>query len=107
MNMNEYQERAAKTAVYPKDKALEYLALGLVSEAGEVAGKVKKYLRGDDVTFGELRDQLEAECGDVIWYLAQLNDLMGVPLGDTAQTNLQKLTDRKARGKLTGNGDNR
>jgi len=107
MNMNEYQERAAKTAVYPKDKALEYLALGLVSEAGEVAGKVKKYLRGDDVTFGELRDQLEAECGDVIWYLAQLNDLMGVPLGDIAQTNLQKLTDRKARGKLTGNGDNR
>jgi NTP pyrophosphatase (non-canonical NTP hydrolase) len=107
MNMNEYQERAAKTAVYPKDKALEYLALGLVSEAGEVAGKVKKYLRGDDVTFGELRNQLEAECGDVIWYLAQLNDLMGVPLGDVAQTNLQKLTDRKARGKLTGNGDKR
>jgi len=107
MNMNEYQERAAKTAVYPKDKALEYLALGLVSEAGEVAGKVKKYLRGDDVTFGELRDQLEAECGDVIWYLAQLNYLMGVPLGDVAQGNLQKLADRQSRGKLTGNGDKR
>lgn len=107
MKLNEYQEKTAKTAVYPQDSALEYLALGLVNEAGEVAGKIKKYLRGDGVCFGELREQIEAESGDVLWYLAQLNDLMGVPLFDVAQSNLDKLNDRQKRGKLTGNGDKR
>ena len=41
----EYQRKAAETAIFPKEKALEYLALGLTSEAGEVAGKVKKIIR--------------------------------------------------------------
>ena len=46
-----YEQQAGETAIFPKDKALEYLALGLTSEAGEVAGKVKKLIRD-----GELRE---------------------------------------------------
>ena len=34
MNMNEYQRRASLTAIYPKEKAFEYLAAGLAAEAG-------------------------------------------------------------------------
>ena len=40
-----YENLAGQTAIFPKDRALEYLALGMTSEAGEVAGKVKKLIR--------------------------------------------------------------
>ena len=41
---NAYQEQAKTTAIFPPDKALEYLSLGLAGEAGEVANKVKKII---------------------------------------------------------------
>ena len=44
---DDYQERAKSTAVYPSERALEYLSLGLASEAGEVASLVSKWVRGD------------------------------------------------------------
>jgi len=46
----EYQIRAAETAIFPKEKALEYITLGLTGEAGEIANKVKKLIRdGADI----------------------------------------------------------
>ena len=68
MELNKYQEWTNTTAIFPKEKALEYLALGLVSEAGEVAGKVKKLIRDGKIDTNDLI----AELGDVFWYLAQL-----------------------------------
>ena len=47
MQASEYQEKTKLFAVYPELQSLEYLGLGLASEAGEVAGKIKKWLRGD------------------------------------------------------------
>ena len=47
MDWKEYCERTEDTAIYPKEKRLEYLAMGLAGEAGEVANLVKKYIRGD------------------------------------------------------------
>ena len=46
MQANEYQKRTMDTAIYPQAGSgspieLYYLALGLTSEAGEVAGKVR------------------------------------------------------------------
>ena len=45
MKLNDYQVFTRTTAIYPKDKADVYLALGLASESGEVAGKLKKHIR--------------------------------------------------------------
>lgn len=42
MYLNQYQQTAKETAIYPKERAIEYLTLGLTGEAGEVANKVKK-----------------------------------------------------------------
>ena len=46
--MNEYQADMAHTAIY-KDKII-YPLFGLVNEAGEVAGKVKKIMRDEHVS---------------------------------------------------------
>ena len=59
---DEYQEKARETAIYPEKDALPYLSLGLVSEAGEVAGKVKKLIR--DGT----QSDVASEIGDVLPY---------------------------------------
>ena len=40
--MNDYQRAAVSTAIYKKEHAVIYPALGLAAEAGEVANKVKK-----------------------------------------------------------------
>ena len=103
MTADFYEERASLTAIYPKEKALEYLALGLTSEAGEVAGKVKKLIRdgkGD-------KNAIASEIGDVLWYCAMLAKETKVPLNDIMKDNLKKLYSRKERGTLQGSGDNR
>ena len=41
----DYQARACETAIFPKNQAMEYLTLGLTGEAGEIANKVKKFIR--------------------------------------------------------------
>ena len=98
-----YENYASQTAIFPKEKALEYLALGLTSEAGEVAGKVKKLIRdgkGD-------KKAIASEIGDVLWYCAMLAKETDVPLNDIMKENLRKLHSRKERGTLSGSGDER
>ena len=105
MDLKTYQAAAHETAVYPADRALEYVALGLAGEAGEVSNKVKKLIRdGDDQ--GK-REVIASELGDALWYIAELATVLGADLEDIAKCNIAKLNDRRFRGKLQGNGDNR
>jgi len=79
--------------------------MGLASEAGEVAGKVKKKIRdGEPANF---KEQLASELGDVFWYLAMLTDEAGLNLSDIAFNNLNKLYKRKINDTLQGSGDDR
>lgn len=109
----DYQVSTRETAVYPEVGegsliALNYVALGLAGEGGEVAGKVKKIWRDDaGIITGAKAEAIEAELGDVLWYLARFADELGVSLQDIAQANLDKLNSRKARGVIGGSGDNR
>ena len=104
-----YENLAGQTAIFPKDKALEYLALGMTSEAGEVAGKVKKLIRdGEDVEGFEMKKlAIASEIGDVLWYCAMMAKEVGVPLNEIMKENLKKLHGRKERGTLQGSGDDR
>jgi NTP pyrophosphatase (non-canonical NTP hydrolase) len=106
MNFSEYQVFALKTAVYGIEHQVVYPTLGLASEAGEVAGKVKKYMR-DGRSFTFLRDQLRDELGDVLWYIATLAHDLDLDLDEVALNNIKKLNDRKSRGVISGSGDNR
>ena len=108
MTFNDYQTQAHETAVYPQEQALAYLALGLASEAGEVAGKVKKILRGDfSLGNGGRKHELVMELSDVLWYCAELSRHLGYDLDDVAKLNLAKLKQRAAVNKIKGDGDSR
>ena len=107
MTLDGYQEHAHRTAVYPPALALEYLTLGLVGEAGELANKLKKVLRGDFDDQSEAYDLMANELGDVLWYLAELANELGYSLDVIAQRNLKKLNKRMDENKIRGSGDNR
>lgn len=107
MTLGLYQEEASKYAVYPGQDdimGMFYTAFGLASEAGEVAGKIKKIMRGDpDVTIEDVADEL----GDTLWYVAMLAKEIGYLLPEIADMNLTKLLDRTERDQIRGNGDDR
>src|SRR3989338_4058661 len=110
MNLNEYQKKALTTAGYDEKYKVIYPALGLGNEAGEVLGKVKKWLRGDDgegIISNERKDALKEELGDVLWYLAVLSHDLGLSFDDVAKTNINKLQSRNKRGTIKGDGDKR
>jgi NTP pyrophosphatase (non-canonical NTP hydrolase) len=109
MNFTEYQSKSRATAKYPAiGHAVIYPTLGLVNEAGEVAGKIKKVFRDKNGEISpETREALKAELGDVLWYLAQTCTELELSLDEVAESNITKLLDRQARGKIQGDGDNR
>jgi NTP pyrophosphatase (non-canonical NTP hydrolase) len=108
LDFAEYQRQASRTAIYDDADVVVYPALGLVSEAGEVAVKVKKVLRDDKGQFlPEKRQEIAKEIGDVLWYIAALCTDLNVDMEAVAQGNLDKLNSRLARGVLGGSGDNR
>ncbi len=103
-SFDEYQTAARKTSFCPPEHKITYPAIGLAGEAGELANKVKKLLRGD-TNRDELMDGIKAEMGDILWYLAALADGIGVDLSAVAGDNIAKLADRTAREALRGAGD--
>jgi len=110
ITLKEYQDWTVTTAMYPHAETgnveeLMYLALGLVGEAGEVANKVKKLFRDGDNQ--DLRTELAKELGDVMWYMGRLSSVLDVDLTETLAKNVAKRESRKARGVITGSGDNR
>ena len=108
MSFDIYQEKTGETAIYPPEKALEYLTLGLCSEAGEVAGKLKKIIRDNNgIVDEDAAQKLSIEIGDVLWYVAQLATTLGLQLSEVAEDNLSKLASRKNKGTITGSGDYR
>ena len=101
MNFDTYEKLANETdLVHP----INYYFLGLVEESGEVAGLRKRFLR-DEGNIDEIK--LKKELGDVLWYIAMIGKRYGISMDDVAVTNIQKLTDRKERGVITGSGDER
>ena len=108
MTFEEYQKEARKTAVFPEHRGLEYTALGLTGEAGEVADKVKKVIRDNDGYCDQSRkEELAKELGDVMWYMSMVSDQLGIKLEDIAKMNVGKLKERQTKGTLKGSGDNR
>jgi NTP pyrophosphatase (non-canonical NTP hydrolase) len=104
-----YQEQSRKTySDIETNDPIVYPTLGLVNEAGEFAGKIKKIFRDKGGTISDDdRDALKGELGDVLWYLTQICTNLGLSLEEVAEANLDKLFSRLERGKIQGEGDHR
>lgn len=121
LSLKEYQRRAMETCLPTADN-FSYMILNLVGEVGEFASKVAKAIRKDQLgiykeellvkesgkeLFQVMDAELMAEAGDILWQLSGLCSVMGWSLDEVAEANLDKLANRKQRGKIDGNGDNR
>ena len=106
MDIDRYQELTRRTAIYPNREALVYTSLGLNDESGEVAGAVKKHIRGD---YGEeeLRSRVKSEAGDTLWYWVRLLDELDIDASDAMEKNANKVLDRLERDKIRGDGEER
>lgn len=123
MDADEYQAKAVSTEIY-SDAAMEFISLSFLEqirwlklaycagklngEAGEAAEIVFKAFRGNGgYLSGEDKVRLQKELGDIVWYVSNIAQLIGVPLSEIMQQNVDKLQDRKERGVLHGYGDDR
>jgi len=119
MNFQEYQEAQQSTAVY---NSVMYPFGSIAEEAGEVMGKINKYVRKEDVDYEDailgsaepmdtvsenLRYGLLQELGDVLWQVSACATELGVSLETIAELNLNKTKHRALRGTLNGEGDDR
>ena len=113
LSLDTYQAGALRTARFDPRMGIIYPALGVAGEAGELAEKVKKWLRDDkpasvsELPSGDRAEAIKKELGDVLWYASVFAAMMGWSLSDVALTNLEKLYDRADRGVIHGEGDNR
>lgn len=107
MQFDYYQSQAKTTAIYPVGAEVTYPLIGLIGEVGEFANKYKKTIRDNLPVDAEFMKYAQAELGDILWYLANIADDLGISLDEVAEDNLAKLFSRKQRGVLGGSGDER
>jgi NTP pyrophosphatase (non-canonical NTP hydrolase) len=88
-----YRNFVIKTA---KTITLEHAVFGLVEEAGEVAGVLKRLYRGD-FTFkpAEFRSKMLEELGDLRWYLELCCVCLVTSVKELEQGNRRKLQQNK------------
>src|SRR3990167_6560549 len=99
MHGNEYQANAKKTAHYPKEHAIYYVAMGLAGETGELINKIKKIIRDDNnILTEERKEQIKQELGDIMWYVAMICEETGLNLDEVMKYNNDKLLSRLDRG---------
>lgn len=120
---NEYQQFTKSLAQYntnvnmhnPMTRGMEkldyiYPILACAEEAGEVAGKVAKFIRKSltqQVDYEALRQDLKKELGDLQFQVSEAARMLGFTLQEIIDGNVEKLQDRVERGVLIGEGDNR
>jgi NTP pyrophosphatase (non-canonical NTP hydrolase) len=109
MTFDEYQKQSKGTAQFSDFvPGWVYLTLGLAGESGEVVDKIKKIVRNDNGVFSDdAKLEIKKELGDVLWYISQLCEELGLSMGEVAELNRAKLEDRKARDVIKSRGDNR
>lgn len=78
-----------------RDDGVIHAALGLASEAGEIAGIVQKW-QGQGHALD--REALLDELGDVLWFAAKLARMLDVPLSRVMLANVAKLERRYPHG---------
>lgn len=124
VDFNSYQKFTESMAVYNEDGHLRvgddfislpwlYPAYALAEEVGEVTGKIAKFVRKskqfEDIpaAIRQLQFDVGLELGDALFQLSETARKFGWTLQEIADANVTKLSDRRERGVIVGEGDSR
>ena len=93
MDFSEYVERASATdTITDLEKAILIGLLGIAGEAGSVVSEAKKWFRDGALSPG-LRDCVQEELGDLLWYIALVARRLEIDLNAVAEANLRKVNE--------------
>lgn len=123
MTANEYQQAAIRTLkntyknidesgkiVAPSEQMILHALMGICSEAGEIADNIKKhFIYSQALDY----DNIDEECGDLLWYITILLYATGYTIEDAMLDNIEKLkirypekyTDELAKERLDKKGE--
>ena len=92
MKANDYQKLAARTINNKLTMGeMERHALhGMVGEIGEIHSIYQKFYQEHALN----DEHLKKECGDLLWFIAELCTVRGWDLGEIMQMNIDKLRAR-------------
>lgn len=111
ITFREYQDACLNTWVSSDDPLRDELRinLGLMGELGEIAEPEKKFHRGDPnwQDGQKLRDTVSKEIGGLLYYVAMKANMYDLDLDDILAENVEILADRKERGVIMGDGNER
>jgi len=94
VEIGDYQRRAqASDRQAQGEHALIVPLLGLAGETGTLLSSYKKWLRDGDA-HRLFREKTVEDLGDILWYLANVAEKLGVSLEDVAAANLIKTRNR-------------
>lgn len=96
MRMNEYQDLARRTQNPGLNltERKEHALMGMVSEVGEICAHWQKVHQGHAMDV----DAVIGEVGDLMWFIAELCDVLRVDLETVAARNIDKLRRRYPQG---------
>jgi NTP pyrophosphatase (non-canonical NTP hydrolase) len=93
MNINDYQNKAARTCAKIDGAILDdlHMVLGMQTEAAEIADVYKKH-----IAYKKELDlvNVKEEIGDLMWYIANLCNMNSWDLREILDTNISKLEAR-------------
>ena len=93
MNINDYQNKAARTCAKIDGAIMDdlHMVLGMQTEAAEIADVYKK-----TIAYKKPLDfvNIKEEVGDLMWYVANLCNMNGWDLREILDTNIAKLEAR-------------
>ena len=97
MDFAEYEREASRTRPHyqSEDEHLLIAVMGIVGEGAELLEHLKKYrAQGHPLD----KNRMRLESGDILWYLADLVDVLEITLGELADMNIIKLRARYPEG---------
>lgn len=96
MNLKEYQALARRTqnSELNWEEKERHALFGMASEVGEIHAIYQKVYQGHEMDCMKVVDEM----GDLMWFVAELADTIGVSLDDVADHNIAKLKKRYPQG---------
>jgi NTP pyrophosphatase (non-canonical NTP hydrolase) len=91
MSINSYPKIQTQTEC-KNNFTLQYMALGLGGEVGEVLNEIKKLERDDNNTLTLSRkNKIITEMGDMMWYFQGICTRLNISIKDVIDNNISKI----------------